>query len=176
VRIKEWKDANVRGLSIINHQKGLPPLEREDENVFHDDIEVNAQTLDFGLLTTWDLYRLARNYGRLDWCHDDVRDLLLKTKGRVDPVPAHYEDLGAIENYFAEPGVIALRLTDGKKISVGDRVAYQTPIDFIEEEVTSMQIENEQVQNAAGEVLVGLKTALAKGQARTKTRVFRVDR
>ena len=176
VRIMEWKDPEVRGLSIINHQKGLPPLEREDENVFHHDIEINAQTLDFGLLTTWDLYRLARSYECLGWQHKDIRDLLLKTKGRIEPVPAHYEFVGTIENYFAEPEVIALQLGEGKNIAVGDQLAYQTPSDFIEEENTSMQIDNDQVEEAEGEVLVGLKTILTKQQARTRPRLSRLLR
>jgi hypothetical protein len=174
VRIKEWKDPEVRGLSIINHQKGLPPLERQDETVFHEDIETNAQTLDFGLLTTWDLYRLSRNFERLGWKHEDIRKLLLTTKGRIEPIPAHYEFVGLIENYFAEPEVIAIQLGKGTKVSAGDTLAYQLPIDFFEEEVASIQIDGEQVQEAAGEKLIGVKTTLARDQARNKTRVFRV--
>lgn len=174
VRIKEWRDPDVRGLAIINHQKGLPPLERQDETVFHKDIETNAQTLDFGLLTSWDLYRLARNFERLGWKHEDIRNLLLKTKGRIETIPAQYEFVGTIENFFAEPGVIALQLGASSKISVGDTIAYQLPINFVEEDVTSIQIDDEQVQEAEGENLVGVKTTLSKDDARKKTRVFRV--
>src|ERR1035441_6645432 len=58
-RMAEWKRTDVRGLSIINHQRHMPALER-NQSPFSDDVLTNAQENEFGVMTTWDLYRLVR--------------------------------------------------------------------------------------------------------------------
>jgi len=63
-RMKEWNRTDIQGLFIVNHQKNLPPFDRENNFVFRDDILANANEQGFGLLTTWDLFRLARSFKR----------------------------------------------------------------------------------------------------------------
>src|SRR5690606_33742325 len=38
IRMKEWKRTDVNGLSIINHQRHLPPLERENQMPFRQEL------------------------------------------------------------------------------------------------------------------------------------------
>jgi hypothetical protein len=64
-RMKEWSRTDVQGLAIINHQRNLPALEREHKAPFREDVLTNAQEQQFGLLTTWDLFKLTRSYLKL---------------------------------------------------------------------------------------------------------------
>lgn len=83
VRMREWNHTNVQGLEIINHQKGLPALDRENENPFRQDILVNAEDQQFGLMTTWDLYLLTRNFLKNNWKPEHVKGWLSLSGGNV---------------------------------------------------------------------------------------------
>jgi len=98
IRMREWNKTNVKGLSIINHQKAVPALERENHKVFRDLILETASEQHLGLMTTFDLYRLIRNFLKLDWKHKNIKDLFLQS-GRISIVPSHYQYVGIIENY-----------------------------------------------------------------------------
>lgn len=173
-RMKQWERLDVHGLAVINHQMGLPPLQRDNENVFHRDVINTATGQDTGLLTTWDLYRLARSYTKLGWQHEDVRDLFLVTMGRVEPIPAHYEQVGHIDGFFEKAAAVVIQLIDGKRLAKGDRIAYELPIEFEEEDVTSIQLDSEPVEEAEGS-RIGVKTSLTKQLAKKRTRVFLVS-
>jgi hypothetical protein len=171
-RMREWERTDVQGLSVINHQRNLPALDREHEHVFQDDVVTNAEQQGFGLLTTWDLFRLVRGYQRNGWRREDVKDLFHRA-GRIEPVPSHYEFVGTVEAFWERPGALALAVS-GVPVRVGDLVAYELPVDFLEERITSLQLEDEEVQEAPVGSLVGVKTTLGKAQARMHVRVFRV--
>lgn len=62
--MREWQRTDVAGLSIINDQRHLPGLQRKGEP-FTDDVLTKANEQRFGLLTTWDLFRLLRSFIKL---------------------------------------------------------------------------------------------------------------
>jgi hypothetical protein len=171
-RMREWERTDVQGLSVINHQRNLPALDREHEHVFQDDVVTNAEQQGFGLLTTWDLFRLVRGYQRNGWHPDDVKDLFYRP-GRIAPIPSHYEFVGTVEVFWEQPGALALAV-GGVPVRVGDLIAYELPVDFLEERVSSLRLEDEEVEEALFGSLVGVKTTLGKAQARKHVRVFRV--
>jgi hypothetical protein len=173
-RMKEWERTDIDGISIINHQRRLPALDRQNDQVFQDDVITNAQEQGFGLLTTWDLFRLARGFIRNGWTHDQVRGLFYR-HGRIDPVPYHYDFVGVIDGFWEQPGALGLRLAGGR-VAVGDVLAYELKVDFIEETVTSLRLDNDTVTEASGDAHVGVATGLTKTQARDGTRVFRIKR
>jgi hypothetical protein len=137
-------------------------------------VVASAEEQGFGLLTNWDLFRLIRRFMAHGWRHDDVAGPFVAS-GRVQPVPAHYELIGAVHGYWAEASALGVRLQAGV-LRVGDRVAYEGPVDFIEEDVTSLQLNDQAVEEARSGDHAGIKTALSKEQARKGTRVYRVTR
>jgi len=171
-RMREWKRTDLRGLAIVNHQRHIPALDREHDHVFQNDVIVNAEEQGFGVMTTWDLHRLVRAYHARDWRHEDVRELFV-TAGRVRPVPTHYDYLGTIDGFWEQASALGLRVEEGT-VSEGDRVAYELPVDFIEEDVTSLRLNDTDVAKAAAGTYIGLKTTLTKAQARKGIRVYRV--
>jgi hypothetical protein len=54
IYVQEQGRADVRGLTIINHQRHLPPLDRDNAVPFRKEILDNATQTNLGLLTGWD--------------------------------------------------------------------------------------------------------------------------
>jgi hypothetical protein len=173
VRMREWGRTNVQGLEIINHQKGIPALDRENEAPFRQDILVNAEEQQFGLITTWDLYRLARSYLKNNWKPEHVKALFLQF-GRIRSVPLHYQFAGIVENFWEKVGVVGVRVKEAN-LRMGDRIAFELPVDFEEQEITSLQVENQQVELAEPSMLAGIKTDFTKQYIKKGMRVFKVS-
>jgi hypothetical protein len=57
-RMREWDSTRVHGVSIINHQRNLPGLERDNVNVFSGAQVKDAENQDVTLVSTWDLFLL----------------------------------------------------------------------------------------------------------------------
>jgi len=171
-RMKQLKRHDIQGLSIINHQRHIPALERENVKTFRDTILTTARKQDIGLLTTWDLYRLARGFLKNGWNHEGVKDIFYCV-GRIDPLPRHYALLGTIEQFWEKPSAFSIKLQDGS-LRLGDRIAYELPVDFFEEIVQSLQVDGQSVNEASAGSLVGIKTSIPKDQARKGTKVYHV--
>ena len=138
-RRKELGRDDIRGLSIINHQKHLPPLDRENISPFRDDVLINAKEYGFGLLTTWDLFKLTRSFLQNGWKHDVIRDLFY-LDGRIVPVPSHYEYIGLIEDYAEKAGAVGVRIEAGD-LKLRERIAFELPIEFKEQNIESMELD-----------------------------------
>jgi hypothetical protein len=171
-RIKQLDRTDIRGLSVLNHERHVPALERNNETPFQADILTNAEEHEIGLITTWDLYRLVRSYLKNGWRHTDVRDLFYQN-GRIEPVPTHYEYVGRIIGFIERLGVVGVLLEQGA-IKQGDRIAFELPIVFEEQIAESLQIDNIQVEEADQGQTVGILTGLTKQEAKNGIRVFRV--
>jgi hypothetical protein len=171
-RMKKWVRTDVKGLSIINHQRHVPALDRDNENSFREDVLTTAGQQDIGLMTAWDLYRLLRSCLKNSWQPEHVKPLFYKS-GRISPVPEHYEFVGITERFIERLGVIGVRIVT-EKIEQGDRIAFELPVEFQEQNIESLQVDGEPVDKAEESLLAGIKTSLAKEQARKGIRVFRL--
>ena len=173
LRMREWDRVTVRGISIINHQRHLPLLERDNEMPFRQEILDAAEEQSISLITAWDLHRLARSFIQNGWEHENIRDLFYQS-GRIQPIPNHYEYVGTIERYMKidEINVIGVQI-EKETIRLGDRIAFELPVLFEEQICESMQFENADIEEAQVGMLVGIKTHLTKDQA-TGTRVYRI--
>lgn len=171
-RMREWGRTDIQGLSIINHQKNIPALERENNVPFRDDILTNAEEHKFGLLTTWDLFRLTRSYLKNGWTHEHIKQLFYK-HGRIEPIPQHYEYVGVVENFWENHNAVGVRIECGA-INIGERIAFEFPVELEEQKIESLQVEKANVSKAVSGDLAGIKTALTKIQAKKGVRVFRI--
>jgi hypothetical protein len=152
----------------------LPALSRDHDHVFQPDVLSNAQDLGFSLLTTWDLFRLVRGFQAHDWRTGDVAPLFV-APGRIQPIPMHYEFVGTVHEYWPRASALGIRLDSGT-LGVDDRVAYELPVEFIEEDVISIQLDGKDVTEASAGNYIGIRTKLTKHQARDGLRVFKVTR
>ena len=170
-RMKQLKRTDVSGLAIINHQRRLAPLERTNRP-FQDDVLINAEAQEFGVMTAFDLFRLVRGARDHGWPPEVVMPIFYRT-GRIEAVPAHYELIGVIDNYFEQPDVVAIQLDDGQVLARGDRLAYDLPVGWVEEVADSVQIDRADIDSSPAGAHVAIKSTLGKARARKGVRVYR---
>jgi putative protease len=80
------------------------------------------------------------------------------------------EQVGVIVKFFAKPSVAAIEITTGS-IKTGDLLRYQGHTTDFTEEVTSMEIDNQKVEEAKVGDLVGIQV---KERVRENDKVYRV--
>lgn len=78
--------------------------------------------------------------------------------------------VGFVEKYFAQPGVAALKVTRGT-IKKGDRLRYIGHTTDFTDQVASMQVNNEPVEEAKAGDFIGVKV---KQRVREKDEVYKV--
>lgn len=161
LRDKEWRRGgpdhhptidNVTGLAIINHQRHLPPLDRENEMPFRQEMLDTADEHGTGLLTTWDLYRLVRNKQKWNWEAVVVMPLLYE-KGRILPIPKHYQPIGTVAKVWSDKFGIVL---NADELHDGDTIAVEFPVLFEQTMVTSIYVNDANVTVAKRGDQVGL--------------------
>lgn len=171
IYIQEQKCANVRGLTIINHQRLLPPLERENNMPFRNEILLNAEQLNLGLLTGWDLFRLVRGFIQNKWIPDQVTPLFYQI-GRIFPIPIHYAYIGKIKQIWKSAFSVEI---ERDEIRVGERIAIEFPVDFDEQDVISLWINNESVNIASANCEVGIQRRESLPRVRCGMPVYRIS-
>ena len=154
-RMREWDITNVRGVSIINHQRNLPGLERDNVHVFSEAQVKDAEDRYITLVSTWDLFLLIRGMMKWGWNPKAIQDLFYES-GRMPRIPAIYKPLGKIERRFPEKGVVGIEISEN--LCNGDRVGYIIQEGYLEEDVSSIQINNQDVDKAIPGQKVGIKT------------------
>ena len=171
IRMREWKSFDVKALSIINHQKAIPALDRENTLPFRQLVLDSATEQGLSLMTTFDFYRLVRSFIKNDWKHENIKDLFVQS-GRVQIIPSHYQFVGVIEHYWEKAEAVGIRVKENS-ISVGDTIAFELPLEFEEMRVDSLQVEKQIVQTANASELAGIKTNLSKDTLKKGIKVFR---
>jgi putative protease len=80
------------------------------------------------------------------------------------------EEVAVIVKFFAKPGVAALEVTNGSIVK-GDLLRYKGHTTDFTEEITSMEIDNQPVDEAKVGDLVGVKV---KERVRENDKVYKV--
>lgn len=168
--IKEQKRHDVQGLTIINHQRLLPPLERDNDMPFRKEILDNAEQVQLGLMTGWDLFRLVRNFIQNKWKSEQVIPLFYKT-GRILPIPCHYEYIGKVEQVWKS--AFSIEIEQGK-ICAGDNIAIEFPVDFNEQPVKSLRLDDIDVKEVAAGSKVGVLREESLPKVKAGMSVYRI--
>jgi hypothetical protein len=158
----------VKGITVVNHQRHRPPLARDYEFLRDDLLTIlNAKSL--AVITTWDLFRLAVNRQTHNWPTKALQDVFLQS-GRIGFLPAHYQEIGVVTEYFGKRRAVVIRLT--APLAVGDRIAFERPVLFHEQDVEGMRVEDKDVTAATPGTEIGI--LISHSEARRGTRVYRV--
>ncbi|MDB6137144.1 MAG: hypothetical protein JWO94_216, partial [Verrucomicrobiaceae bacterium] len=171
LRIQEWKRFEVQPLTIINHQRYLPPLSRDNVMPFRQEILNFADEVKMGLVTSWDLYRLVRSAIKWNWKAEHTMPVLYGI-GRIEPVPKHYMFIGTVVHVWT--GVASIQI-ENVSLMRGNRIAFELDVEFEEQEITSLQLDKKAVETAAVGQRVGTTTKLLRPLLRDGVRVFLVQ-
>ncbi|MBV8610222.1 MAG: hypothetical protein JO034_22525, partial [Singulisphaera sp.] len=179
-RVKQWNRLDVQGMTLVNHQRGILPLERDNKNVFTEIQISDALSNETGLMTTWDLFRLIRGMERWGWDPRSIQDVFYQ-KGRIGLRPGHYQPLGKIAHFYEkvkvgdrERSVASIQLDEGLALRVGETVGYVYPDRFEEETVGSLQVERRDVQEAEPGQKAGYITRMARSDLPDGMKVYLV--
>lgn len=170
IRMKEWDRTDINSLTIINHQRHLPPMDRDNIMPYRQEILDGASQISLGLMTTWDLFRLVCSLLKNKWKPEYVKPLLYKV-GRIDIVPLHYQYIGIVKQIWKKAGALSIQI-ENLGLMKGDRISFEFPIQFEEQVVESLQLNNDDVTEASIGDEVGIKTDLIGSHIRTSTRVY----
>jgi hypothetical protein len=143
--MREQKRTDVYGLSLINHQRHLPPLNRNNDLPFRQELVDVALQNEQGLMTTWDLYRLVVNKRMHSWASDDVRATLYR-HGRIHPIPAQYVKVGKVTHVWSHAFGVDIECGS---VVVGDIVAFDFDVFFEENAVESLRVNNAATDSAS---------------------------
>lgn len=169
-RVKEWNRTNVSGVFLVNHQRILPALERDHENVFTDQQLADAVENGMGLITTWDLFRLVRGMLEWNWPVSTVQDVFFG-KGRLSKLPSHYELAGRVAHFYGEISVLSIDVL-ASGLRVGETMGFLFPAGFAEETITSLQVDKVAVNEAQPGQRAGSKTSLKRKDVPEGTPVY----
>lgn len=171
LRMKEWQRFDVQPLTVINHQRYMAPLDRDNLMPFRQEILDHANEMSIGLLTTWDLYRLVRGAMKWNWAPSSTKPVLYKL-GRIDPVPNHYTYIGTIAHVWT--GALSIQV-DAVGLRLGDRIAYELDVAFEEEDVESLQVDKQPVTEAGIGTKAGVSSKFQRPTVKDGMRVFLVQ-
>ena len=167
----EQPGRTFKGVTVLNHQRHRPPRDRDYE-FLRDDLVTILETKALAAITTWDLFRLAVNRHAHSWPTKALQDIFFQS-GRIGAVPAHYEEIGRITQYFAKGRAAIILLS--APLQVGERIAFERPVLLHEEDVTGIRLNDKEVPSAAAGVEIGIVSDIPRADARPGTRVFRVN-
>jgi hypothetical protein len=170
MRIREWNRADVQPLTIINHQRHLPPHDR-DQRAYREEIIKNAEDTRLGLMTTWDLFCLLRNMEVLAWPDSVIKPIFYRV-GRIDPIPVHYQFIGTIKKSWEK----AFGIIPNQSITVGNSIAIKIVDSYEEYIVKSLQVNDATVQVAEIGAEVGVVCDNLFKRFKHDSKVFLVDK
>ena len=150
----------MRGVFLVNHHRNVPALERDHENVFTEQQLEDAESTGMGLTTTWDLFRLIRGMIQWNWPKKTVQDTFYG-RGRLSQLPSHYSLIGTAVHFYDGASVVSIQLANGS-LRVGQRLGFLLPHGFFEEDVVSLGVEKQKVEQAQPGQKVGHKTTLGR--------------
>lgn len=172
IRMREQNRTDIVGVSIINHQRHLPPLDRDNAMPFRQELIDAATERTLGLMTTWDLYRLVNGLRKLAWLPEQVKPLFYR-KGRIEHVPQHYAFVGLVVKAWTDKFGVVITEAD---LQIGDRIVLEYPTEFEETTIQSMRVNDRQVECASIGDPAGILWPHDRPRVREGMRVFRVRR
>jgi len=89
----------------------------------------------------------------------------------IDPVSKMEEKIGKVFKYFKKPSVAAIKIDKGK-LSIGNKVRFKGENTDFEQEITSMEIEGDEVEEVGPGDDVGIKV---KERVRPNDEVIKLD-
>lgn len=166
-RAKERKSFDVYAHYIVNHQRHLPPLQRESPPFSAEQID-DAINDERGLMSTWQLYQLYFQITQGIISKEEARARFYDF-GLIQFRPKSIL-LGKIEEIFRD-GKIAILELDNIELSVGDELLIEKNQMLEKRKILSIRVDNEDVEAAnSGEVGIGMDKAIKK-----KSLVYKIE-
>lgn len=170
--MREQNRTNIFGLSLINHQRHIPPLQRDNVMPFRQELLHVALENHLGLLTVWDFYRLVRNARLHHWKFEHVQPVIYQY-GRFEIVPTHYQYIGNVTKVWADKFGVDI---EHGTVAVGSKIAIEFPVLFEEADVVGLMVNGNAVNAANTGDKTGIPWSNTKPKLKIGLRVFHVEK
>ena len=171
IRMREMGRTDVFGLALINHQRHLPPMERDNQMPFRQELIDVALESSLGLMTTWDFYRLVINTRLHGWNAKNVQQVLYR-HGHIDVVPENYVYVGKVTKVWTEKfGVLIEQGT----LKIGDRLAIEFAVIFEEIDADGFVVGDKAVASVTSGDRTGMSWTKERPKLKEGMRVFRIN-
>ncbi|WMX12383.1 hypothetical protein [Aureispira sp. CCB-E] len=159
-RGKKRQSYDVYAHYIVNHQRHIPPLQRENPPFSKEQLN-DAKIEERGLITTWQLFKLYFLIEKNILTKAKARQKFYLQNGLFDLKP-ECKYLNKTEEIFKEGKVIILNIK-GTEIKVGDELLIEKDDDFNIVKIKSIQIDNKPVSKTSnGEIGLSLDKPVQK--------------
>lgn len=169
--MKEQSRTDINSLSIINHQRHLEPLQRDNILPFRQELLSLASELSMSLITSWDFYRLVINAKLNEWKFSDVQHILYDS-GRSEIIPSHYKYIGKITKVWSEKFGV---LIENNSLKIGQKIAIEFSILFEEAEANELVVEDKKVSLVSIGDKTGISWPINNTKLKEGMRVFSVN-
>ena len=170
--MREQKRTDIFGLSLVNHQRHIPPMQRDNEMPFRQELLHVALESQLGLLTAWDFYRLVRNARLHQWKFEHVQPVLYQ-HGRIEIIPAHYLYIGKVAKVWADKFGIDI---EHGTVAAGSKIAIEFPVLFEEIDVEGLMVNGKVVNAANAGDKTGILWSNTKPKLKVGLKVFHVEK
>lgn len=152
-RQKEENRQDIHGMFIVNHQRNIEPLEREDP--FTQPQIDDSRNSHYSLLSTWTLFKAFLAFERGELTFEDI-DYCMRKPGLIEFLPKNWEEIGEVERVFPQQSVIGVKI-DKNKLKVEDYIGYIHNDKYIIKKIKSIKIEGNEVNEGYPNQDIGIK-------------------
>lgn len=158
-RAKERGRFDVSGLYIVNHQRYLPPTERQNPP-FNDQQIADAELDERGLLTTYELFKLYSYIENGFITREDAMDSLL-IPGLVEFKPSKSRLLGSPQQIYHEGKTVILDIST--PVKEGASIIVCNDKDWFRVKIVEIQFNNERKESVStGKIGMNLSDKVLK--------------
>lgn len=162
-RCKERNKFDVSAIYIVNHQRYLPPKDRENPPFTYNQIQ-DAINDERSLLTTWQLYNLYFDIDNDVITKQEARESLLKY-GLINFKPHNLRKVDQTEEIFKNGFVCIVNITD-TEINIGDELFIEKNGRFSKVIVLNLKANDTTVESYSnGELGIELDRPIKKNQS-----------
>ncbi|PFI46705.1 hypothetical protein COI73_17320 [Bacillus cereus] len=148
---------DVHGILIVNHQRIIPPLERNFPGYTPEQI-IDAERDNYTLVTTWELFKSIRLYQEDLLTFEDI-DKTLHTPGLFQSIPITWLYIGKIQHIYnrnQENNIICVIL-DCPEVKRGEQLIIEDGNDYFTQILEEMNVEDKKVDCAYKEDKLAIK-------------------
>jgi hypothetical protein len=169
-RGKLEKRTDVHGLFVVNHERNLAPLERQNPPFTQQQINDAEYSEVYSLVTTWQLFNAFLACERGELTFEDI-DACLHKPGLITFRPRNWRLAGRITHVYDKIGVGRVELGNGT-VTVGSTLGVINKGKFLTQKVDSIQVDREEVSVGYPGQNLGIKFAFT---IRTNLEVYFID-
>ena len=151
-KMKSLSSTNVSALYIVNHQRFIPPLSRQNPPFNPTQIQ-DAKNDDRGLLTTWELFKIRKAIDKGILSKEECRDIIFNI-GLID-FYTNFELVGKVDKTYQENTIGSIMLGD-MEVNKSDELIAMKNGSIEKVKIISIQVEKE-VKDTAKKCRAGLK-------------------